>query len=80
MTVTRTFQSYAKKLGLRETGVHSLRHFHASVMLQNGGSLLLGSKRLGHASIATTGDIYGHLLSGRHKEAANAFAKAMKEG
>ena len=54
--------------------------FHASVMLQKGGSLLLVSKRLGHASIATTGDIYGHLMPGQQKEAANAFAKAMKEG
>ncbi len=44
-------------------------------MLQNGQSLLLVSKRLGHATIATTGDIYGHLLPGWQKEAANPFAK-----
>jgi integrase len=49
-------------------------------MLQNGQSLLLVAKRLGHASVATTGDIYGHLLSGWGKEAANAFAKAMQDG
>ena len=80
MVVTRAFQSYGRKLGLKEARVHDLRHFHASVMLQKGGSLLLVSKRLGHASIATTGDIYGHLLPGWQKEAANAFAKAMREG
>ena len=79
MALTRTFQSYAKRLGLREAKLHDLRHFHASVMLQKGGSLLLVSKRLGHASVATTGDIYGHLMPGWQKEAANAFAKAMKE-
>ena len=48
--------------------------------LQNGGSLLLVSRRPGHASISTTGDVYGHLLPGWQKEAANAFAKAMKKG
>ena len=48
-------------------------------MLQ-GQSPLLVSKGLGHASIATTGDIYGHVLPGWQKEAANAFAKTMREG
>ena len=36
MTVTRAFQSFAKRLGLQGAKVHDLRHFHASVMLQNG--------------------------------------------
>ena len=80
MTVTRAFQSFARRLGLQRAKVHDLRHFHASVMLQNGESLLLVSKRLGHASISTTGDVYGHLLPGWQKEAANAFAKAMRDG
>ena len=79
MAITRAFQSYAKKLGLKGARVHDLRHFHASVMLHNGQTLLLVSKRLGHASVATTGDIYGHLLPGWQKEAANAFAKAMEQ-
>ena len=37
-------------------------------------------KRLGHANIVTTGDIYGHLLPGWLKEAADALAKAMEQG
>jgi len=80
MAVTRALQSFAKRLGLGRAKVHDLRHFHASVMLQNGASLLLVSRRLGHASVSTTGDVYGHLLPGAQKEAANAFAKAMEEG
>ncbi len=80
MTLTRAYQSYAKKLGQSKAKLHDLRHFHASVMLQNGESLLLVGRRLGHASIATTGDVYGHLLPGWQKEAANAFAKAMERG
>ena len=38
------------------------------------------AKRLGHASIAATRDIYGYLLPGWQKEAPNTFAKAMREG
>ena len=80
MTLTRVYQPYAKQLGSERTRLHDLRHFHASVMLQNGASLLLVSRRLGHASVATTGDVYGHLMPGAQKEAANAFAKAMEQG
>ena len=80
MALTRAFQSFAKRLGLERAKLHDLRHFHASVMLQSGQSLLLVSKRLGHTSISTTGNVYGHLLPGWQKEAANAFAKAMEEG
>ena len=80
MTLTCVYQSYAKRLGLEKARLHDLRHFHASVMLQNGASLLLVSRRLGHASVATTGDVYGHLMPGAQKEAENAFAKAMELG
>ena len=80
MELTREFQGLVKKEGERGARLQPLRHFHASVMLQNEASLLMVSKRLGHASIATTGDIYDHLLPGWQKEAANNFAKAMGEG
>lgn len=80
MTLTRCYQRYAKRLGIERARLHDLRHFHASVMLQNGASLLLVSRRLGHASVATTGDVYGHLMPGAQKEAANDFARAMDRG
>jgi integrase len=80
MAVTRAFQSLAKKAGLNGVNIHTLRHFHASVMLQAGQSWVTVSKRLGHASASITADIYAHCLPGWQKEAANAFAKAMQEG
>ena len=74
---------FANSLGapLDPMGVtlHDLRHFHASVMLQQGQSPMRASKRLGHASVSTTMDIYSHILPGWQKEAASAFAKAMDE-
>ena len=80
MAVTRAFQSLARQVGLAKVRLHDLRHFHATVMLQQGQSPALVSKRLGHATVTTTMDIYSHVLPGWQKEAANAFAKAMDEG
>ena len=79
MAVTRAFQSLALRTGITGVTVHDLRHFHASVMLQQGQSPVLVSKRLGHASVSTTMDIYSHILPGWQKEAANAFAQVMDE-
>jgi integrase len=80
MAITRAFGRMAKREGLQDRRIHSLRHFHASVMLQHGQSLVLVSKRLGHASVSTTADIYAHIAGGWQKEAARAFAKAMEGG
>jgi len=64
MSLTRTFQSLAKKEGLGKARLHDLRHFHASVMFQVGQSPVAVSKRLGHSSVSTTMDIYSHMLGG----------------
>ena len=57
--------------------VWSLRHSHASVALQTGQNIVVVSKRLGHANVSITSDIYAHALPGRQKQAADAFAEAM---
>ena len=41
---------------------HDLRHSHAAYLLSSGRPMLAVSRRLGHASISTTNDRYGHLL------------------
>ncbi len=80
MALTTMFQSYAKRFVLNGAKLHDLRHFHASVMLQQNQSPALVSKRLGHSSVYMTMDIYAHLLPSWQKQAADAFAKAMREG
>ena len=77
MQVTRAFQSLARQCGVGHVKLHALRHFHASVLFQQKQSLFAVSRRLGHASISTTADLYGHMLPGSGKEQANAFAEAM---
>lgn len=42
--------------------IHDLRHSHASLMISRGMDLLTLQRRLGHESLKTTGDIYGHAM------------------
>jgi integrase len=41
---------------------HDLRHSHAALLISHGHSLTYVQRRLGHESIKTTSDTYGHLL------------------
>ncbi len=66
-------------MGCSGITAHSLRHFHATVLLQSGTNPVVVSKRLGHANVSITLNIYGHVLPGWQKEAAAAFAGAMEE-
>jgi len=50
--------------GLDDTHTfHALRHSFASYLLSHGASLIQVKDYLGHASLTTTADIYGHLVS-----------------
>ena len=48
------------------------------MLFAQGESPVLVQQRLGHASIATTANIYGHLMPGVQRKAALAFAQAME--
>lgn len=54
--------------------IHDLRHSHAALMLGAGMSLYELSQRLGHESIQTTADVYGHLLPDAQRRAAATAA------
>jgi integrase len=71
--VKRSFATAARLAGVRDHDAgrlrfHDLRHSHASWLLAATGDLLLTSKRLGHANVATT-QRYAHLLPGRMERA-----------
>jgi integrase len=55
-------------LGMRTVTYHDCRHAAASFFIAAGGNAKAISSILGHASIATTFDIYGHLLAGAEDE------------
>ena len=45
----------------RRPTIHDLRHTHASGLIARGASLTEVQRRLGHESIQTTSDRYGHV-------------------
>jgi integrase len=52
----------ARQVGLPVgTGLHSLRHYYASLLIRHGESVKTVQARLGHASAAETLDTYSHL-------------------
>ncbi len=57
----------------RHVRLHDLRHTYASLALQRGVPLLTVSRQLGHDSIATTANTYGHLGDQATREAAAAW-------
>lgn len=56
--------------------IHDLRHSHASVMIAAGINLYDLRHRLGHESITTTADRYGHLMPEAQVQAERAAALA----
>ncbi len=77
--MSRMVSRMAKLAGCPKITLHSLRHFHASGLLQSGVSLPVTAERLGHSSPAITLQIYAHCLPGWQKGAAKAFADMMRK-
>ena len=59
-----------KKLGYPGIRFHDLRHTFATVSLQNGDNIKLVSENLGHATVAFTLDVYGHVSDEMQRESA----------
>ena len=84
--VTRLFQRLRKGGGeeLPPLTFHGLRHCAASLMLASGADIAVVSKLLGHASVATTADVYEHLIGTIAQEAvdgaANLIAHTSRSG
>lgn len=77
----RAIQTAAKIAGLNDNplvapiGVHTLRHFVATRLLTNGVAIHVVSRILGHESISTTVDTYGHLEDHVRKQALNSLVR-----
>jgi hypothetical protein len=64
------------KVGVRRVNLHSLRHAHATIGLENGVDLKTMSARLGHSRIAITADTYAHAT---RRGDADAAARDLSE-
>ncbi|RMB57855.1 site-specific integrase [Tessaracoccus antarcticus] len=72
--VSRQFTILVKELGLPPMWLHDLRHTSASLGLEAGEPITQVSRRLGHSTIAITGDIYTHVSSQAAQEAVDTLA------
>ena len=73
-SVSKAFKRLAKAADLPEIRLHDLRHSYASAALEAGVPTKIVSERLGHSSIAITGDIYQHVLPELDDQAAAQVA------
>ncbi|MCX5044033.1 site-specific integrase [Aldersonia sp. NBC_00410] len=72
--VLRTVQIAARKAGMSDIGVHTLRHSAAVAWLESSVHIKAVADLLGHSSIAITGDIYGHTSDDVARAAVDALA------
>ena len=68
----------AVSAGLPRIKLHELRHTHATILLSEGVHLKAVQDSLGHSTIATTADIYSHMVDGLQVDAAAKFGEAIR--
>jgi integrase len=70
---TRWLAKISKRHDLPPIHPHKFRHSQASLLISEGVDILTVSKRLGHAKVSTTLDIYSHALAKSDEKAVNAL-------
>ncbi len=61
-SVTDWMKKFSKRHGLPHINPHAFRHTMASILYFNGADSVSISKRLGHAQVSTTANIYAHVI------------------
>jgi len=67
----------SKKYGLPHINAHAFRHTMASLLYFNGMDSVSISKRLGHAQVSTTADIYAHIMKQADEKNADILSKVL---
>ena len=68
--VKRQFLPALRRAKIRDIRFHYLRHSNVALRIEQGQNIFYISKQIGHASVKTTLDVYGHLLKEVHAEQA----------
>lgn len=78
--LSSAFRKIANAAGLpRWAHLHTLRHTHATYLIESGANPREVQARLGHGSVTITMGIYGHLLPGRDEQVAQMYDKTLAE-
>ena len=74
-SLTKWFEAFIRRHDFPDVHLHSLRHTAASIMIADGIHIVTVSKRLGHAQVSTTSDIYAHMIKAADEKAAQVADK-----
>ena len=79
--VNTWLRSFSKRHGLPHINPHAFRHSMASLLYFNGVDSVSISKRLGHAQVSTTANIYAHVMAEADQKNADILANVfLKNG
>lgn len=73
-SVTDWLSKFSKRHGLPHINPHAFRHTMASMLYFNGVDSVSISKRLGHAQVSTTANIYAHVMEAADQKNADILA------
>lgn len=76
-SVNTWLKKFAVRNNLRHINPHAFRHTMASILYFNGVDSVSISKRLGHAKISTTTDIYSHIIKEADERASECIADVL---
>lgn len=74
-TMYHAFKNRIAAIGLPNVRFHDLRHTFATISLENGDDIKTVSENLGHATVAFTLDVYGHVTEKMRKDSADRMQK-----
>ena len=74
-TVTDWLKKFAVRHGLPHINPHAFRHTMASMLYFNGVDSVSISKRLGHAQVSTTANIYAHVMEAADQQNAEILSE-----
>jgi integrase len=75
--LTEVLQPAAVKAGLGRVTWHQFRHIHSSRLNDLRVPVKIAQEQLGHASIATTLNIYTHVVDASHRKAIEALEREL---
>ena len=70
-------KEFCEENNFRFCDIHSLRHFYASALINEGGDAATVSGALGHSTITTTTSIYCHVFNQAQARAGDAIASVL---
>ena len=76
--ITQWIGNFSNKVGLH-VYPHKFRHSMASLMIANQVNIVTVSKRLGHAKVSTTSDIYSHAIKEADARAAEDYSGMIRK-